>query len=322
MASTKREPGMIFLKQQNMIVEEALGTRMFDEPPKREPCDITVADFDDVKFKVVVAPANPAFVAVHISLGAVGAKIKTDYFGQEVIEATFPGMTLDPEAGFDFAVGVDLDSVKEEDKSALLYKISSLRRYLLGAPFIKAFQGVQKGDGAALPFMVMETRSKEAVFIKPGNDRCTTVFSFNFSDETDNAIARVMLQQFAKESAKVNGAPPCQYAESKNPPLEIRDAPKLSQYADGCGFISFVIFASHLNKPEKFDKVVTMQANFRNYLHYHIKASKTYLHMRMRKKVGGWLQALNRSHHDKTDGEKGTKTASGKTFKRSAAVAK
>jgi hypothetical protein len=74
-----------------MIVEEAVGTRMFDgkndflnllrkqpeprevqldmdsykkffcdsqlflvvvDPPKREPCDITVADFDNVKFKV------------------------------------------------------------------------------------------------------------------------------------------------------------------------------------------------------------------------------------------------------------------------------
>jgi hypothetical protein len=54
---------------------------------------------------------------------------------------------------------------------------------------------------------------------------------------------------------KVNGSPPTQYAEAKNPPLEIRDTPKIAQYADGCGFLSFVIFASHINKPEKFDKV-------------------------------------------------------------------
>jgi hypothetical protein len=51
--------------------------------------------------------------------------------------------------------------------------------------------------------MCLETRSAEALFVKPGNDRCTVVFALNFPDETDNAIARVMLQQFAKESSKV-----------------------------------------------------------------------------------------------------------------------
>jgi len=161
----------------------------------------------------------------------------------------------------------------------------------------------------------MELKNKEAIFIKPGNDRCTVVYAVNFPDETDNAIARVMLQQFAKESSKVNGAPPCQYNEARNPPMEIRDDPKVALYGDGCGFVSFVVFASHLGpKPEKFDKAATMLCTFRNYLHYHIKASKTYLHMRMRGKVKNWLQVLNRSHHEK--GEKEAKTASGKTFKR------
>jgi hypothetical protein len=55
----------------------------------------------------------------------------------------------------------------------------------------------------------METRPKEAIFVKPGNDRCTVVFAFSFLEETDNAIARVMLQQFAKESAKVVGLGDC-----------------------------------------------------------------------------------------------------------------
>jgi hypothetical protein len=64
----------------------------------------------------------------------------------------------------------------------------------------------------------------------------------------------------------------------------------------------------------QFEKAVTMLANFRNYLHYHVKASKTYLHMRMRGKVKGWLQVLNKSHHEKD--AKDAKTASGKTFKR------
>jgi hypothetical protein len=51
---------------------------------------------------------------------------------------------------------------------------------------------------------------------------------------------------------------------------------------------------------EKRAKVISMFVGFRNYLHYHIKASKTYLHMRMRSRVTSLLQGqksmLGRTH--------------------------
>ena len=223
-------------------------------------------------------------------------------------------MSVPPDAGYDFAIGFSLDTPPMQ-KELLLKKVSCLRRNLLAAPITKALRGCMEGSGDSLPFMAIETRSSEGIFIKPGNDRCTVIYAMDFPDETDKAVCRVMLQQFAKESAKVNGAPPCAYAEAKNPPLEINENHLVAsgKYANGVGFISFVVFASHLNTPRKFEKSVTMLATFRNYLHYHIKASKTYLHMRMRRKVQGWLQILNRSHHEQ---EKEAKTASGKTFKR------
>mmetsp|Transcript_3337 Transcript_3337/g.4138 ORF Transcript_3337/g.4138 Transcript_3337/m.4138 type:complete len:313 (+) Transcript_3337:35-973(+) len=309
-----RTPGMIFLKEQNMIVEEAIGTRLFDEPPKREPCDVCVSDFDGVNFKVNVAPEKTNFVTVHINVGLMGEKLKKELYAPEILEKVYGPMVVTPDKGYDFAVGVDLDTVKPEEKDGVLKKISCLRRHVLSAPIVKALDGVKAGTGAKLPFMMMEMRNNECMFVKPGNDRCTVVYAFNFPDVTDNALARVMMQQFAKESAKVNGAPPCSYSEAKNPPLEIRDQ-KIDAYTNGCGFLSFVIFASHISEPAKYEKAITMLSTFRNYLHYHIKASKTYLHMRMRKKVAGWLQVLNRSHHEKDAKE--AKTASGKTFKRS-----
>jgi actin related protein 2/3 complex subunit 2 len=313
-ASAKREAGMIFLKEQNMIVEEAVGTRLFDEQPRREPSDITEADFDDVRYKVLVKGDATNYISVHISLGAVGAKIKKEYYGPEVMARVYGPLEVAAEPGFDFAVGFDLDAVAPADKEPLLRKVAAMRKHLLGAPVYKALQGIKDGNGGSLPLMVLETRAKEGMFVKPGNDRCTIVFAFAFPDETDNAVARVMLQQFAKEGPKVNGAPPCSYAEAKNPPMEIRELPKVGSFTDGCGFMSFVVFASHISTPAKMDKVIGMLTSFRNYLLYHIKASKTYLHMRMRKKVNGWLQVLNKSHHEKT--EKEAKTAGGKTFKR------
>lgn len=64
----------------------------------------------------------------------------------------------------------------------------------------------------------------------------------------------------------------------------------------------------------RLESCVTLLAGFRNYLHYHIKATKTYMHMRMRKRVVGLLQVLNRAVPEAE--EKAKKTAQGKTFVR------
>ena len=75
------------------------------------------------------------------------------------------------------------------------------------------------------------------------------------------------------------------------------------------------VFARHVDSTEKLAKKVELCLEFRHYLHYHIKAAKTNLHMRMRRKVRGWLQVLNRAAL--SSGEpKEKKTISGRTFTR------
>mmetsp|Transcript_11137 Transcript_11137/g.29830 ORF Transcript_11137/g.29830 Transcript_11137/m.29830 type:complete len:320 (-) Transcript_11137:407-1366(-) len=313
----KRAEGLVFLTPQNMIVEEAVGTRLFDDPPKREPCDITVGDFDDCKFKVQVLPDTLSTITVHVSLGPIGARLNDELYGQEIMNTVYAGMAAEPEQGYDFAVSFDLDNPPNGNPEEVLAKVANLRRHLLGAPFTKAFNGLKDGTGSSLPLMTLDWRPGEAIWIKPADQRCTIVYAVNFPEETDKAICRVMLQQFAKESAKINGAPPCSYNEPDKPPMEVRDLP-MDQYTHCCGFLTFVVFPAHISSEAKFDKSVALLSGFRNYLHYHIKASKTYLHMRMRKKVQTWLQVLNRAVHEQ-DTPQEKKTSSGKTFKRAAA---
>lgn len=50
-----------------------------------------------------------------------------------------------------------------------------------------------------------------------------------------------------------------------------------------------VIFPQHVERGRQ-ERTVTLITGFRNYLHYHLKATKTYMHMRMRKRVVGLLQ--------------------------------
>jgi actin related protein 2/3 complex subunit 2 len=66
---------------------------------------------------------------------------------------------------------------------------------------------------------------------------------------------------------------------------------------------------------EKIERSVTALCTFRNYLTYHIKASKAYMHMRMRKRVETFLGILSKARPEAV-GETQKKLASGKTFER------
>ncbi len=46
------------------------------------------------------------------------------------------------------------------------------------------------------------------------------------------------------------------------------------------------------------DNTIDMIHLFRNYLHYHIKCSKAYIHTRMRSKTAEFLKVLNRAKPD------------------------
>lgn len=107
-------------------------------------------------------------------------------------------------------------------------------------------------------------------------------------------------QEFVDTRRTVNNAPPAAF--SKDPPLELRNAPGLPTSSDLVGYLSLAIFPSHVDSLEKRAKAASLVQGLRNYLHYHIKASKTYLHIRMRKRVDLLLQGTStRQFGDRLD---------------------
>ena len=161
------------------------------------------------------------------------------------------------------------------------------------------------------PAVSKPTQAEQAA---PSNwDRVTIVFSVDFPEESDRAYCRIFLQQLQDIGRKVNNAPPVVFSEAKDPPLEIRDTCTESPLI--VGFVSFTIFDHHVKTPAKLEKTIDQLIGFRNYLHFHIKAAKTNLHMRMRRKVNSWIQIINRAIMT-ADKPKDMKTSSGKTFTR------
>ena len=125
-------------------------------------------------------------------------------------------------------------------------------------------------------------------------DRVTVVFAVDFDDEADRALARLYLQQFAKAKGKGNGAPLCGFRRGGDPPREVASVYDDSGEATGdiAGFLSFTFLGTHINSVEKRERAVGMMVTFLTYLDYHIKASKTNVHTRMRNKRNDLLGML------------------------------
>jgi actin related protein 2/3 complex subunit 2 len=88
---------------------------------------------------------------------------------------------------------------------------------------------------------------------------------------------------------------------NREPPLELKGTSGLKD-SENIGYVTFgskfilqvVLFPRHFQGPAAFDCISRIQM-FRDYFHYHIKASKSYLHSRMRARVDSLLKVLNRA---------------------------
>jgi actin related protein 2/3 complex, subunit 2 len=128
-----------------------------------------------------------------------------------VLEREYGPYIVTPEAGYDFSVMVDLDTLptEAEAKQDLVLRISLLKRNAMAAPFEKAFdefaklrdeaaqytsesapQGVKEGGDV----MAIHYREEEAIYIKASHDRVTVIFSTVFREETDRIFGKVFLQ--------------------------------------------------------------------------------------------------------------------------------
>ena len=136
-------------------------------------------------------------------------------------------------------------------------------------------------------------------------------------EKRDRAVSTLIgfLNYLQYHIKAVTGAPSCAYKRGSEPPSELSSFPNIDGTPDIAGFMSFKLFKDHVKTQEKRDRAVSTLIGFLNYLQYHIKASKTYMHMRMRHKVNDLLQVLNRANQT-TDEKKEKKTMSGKTFTR------
>ncbi|KAK4550150.1 hypothetical protein LTR36_003117 [Oleoguttula mirabilis] len=317
---------MLLLDYQNVLIESLLKDRL---APDATPTSIdqVVSDFDNVTFHIST-PTSKSQILVSIRVKCFDELVK--YGAQAVLEREYGPYIVQPESGYDFSVQIDLAQLPEsqEEKDELVAKISLLKRNAMAAPFEQAFdehtelqeqarqytsesapQGVREGGEVR----AIHYREEEGIYIKASHDRVTVIFSTVFREETDRVFGKVFLQEFVDARKRgVQNAP--QVLQSNEPPLELQGQPGLARGSGKgeVGYITFVLFPRHLT-PQRRGEVISHIQTFRDYFHYHIKASKAYIHSRMRRRTADFLQVLRRARPEAEEKER--KTASGRTFR-------
>jgi len=290
---------MILLEVNNRIVEDTLRLRIKNAlaGTKLEPLNINLADFDGVLYRISTPNNEKTKVAISISLKFY--KELQSHGADELLKKIYGDLFMaQPEEGFDVSVQIDLTNIPDDWEEKWVTEIGRLKRNCFASVFLRYFdfqEALEKEEESEsdLKRAIIHYREDETMFVEAKVDRVTVVFSTIFKDDDDVVLGKVFLQEF-KEGRRASATAPT-VLFSKDPPLGLEGTD--ARTGEGVGYITFVLFPRHTNSAVR-DNSIDLIHLFRNYLHYHIKCSKAYIHSRMRAKTAEFLKVLNRAKLD------------------------
>ncbi|KAF9071365.1 actin-related protein ARPC2 [Rhodocollybia butyracea] len=301
---------MILLEPHNVIIQTTLGEKII----KPSSLDVAFVDYDGVRFHLST-PQSKTLLLLSMHIRCWDELVK--YGALEILQREY-GSLLQPQAEPEYNVSlvIDLEQIpaSPEDRSAFILSIALFKRNALAAPFELAFKNQKalesSGSGQG-ELMEIHYRDEEAIYVQASHDRVTVIFSTIFADETDRIFGKVFLQEFvdARRQPAIQNAPQVLYS-NRDPPLEIRHLANLRNTED-TGYVTFVLFPRHFT-PANAPGTISHIQLFRDYLHYHIKCSKAYMHSRMRHRVAEFQKVLNRAKQEVATTER--KTVTGRTM--------
>jgi len=275
------------LESFNRIVFDIVRSSLMS--PKPEATDVTICDFNQVLWHISTPLDDPEpkelLVSVATSCWAQVREVGLPYFKK----VYGPMLLAEAEPNYDISVRVDISGKTEQEEAVKKARtVSRLARHILASVF-HHYVGCAEKRAAGTKMLQVDYRPGESIWFKQDNDRVTVIFSISFDDPDDVVIGRVFMTEIGK---MVQGAPSCD-VYLKDPPSELARISGLR--ADG--YVSFLLESRHY-APAKREAIADVLMTFRNYLHYHIKCSKAYLHIRMRSRVESLLQVLNRAKQE------------------------
>jgi actin related protein 2/3 complex subunit 2 len=293
---------MILLDLANKAIGDAITEQLDLE---NRVLEFKCSDFDGALFHVWSGHENADELTISLSYGAAVECLKQG--GKVRLQKIYGSHLVAPEAGYDVSLKFSFAEIAKS-REKLVADISMVKAWLAAAPLLQAFDAAEAGQQIPGTVDIPLRDSRERMWVQQdGPDRVTAIFSVFFEDKDDMVFAKVFFTELKKS---LQGAPSCDF--TFHIPGELKNAKDLPRGTD-IGYVTFVVFDRHFKGPKKDNAAFTL-TTFRNYLHYHIKCSKSHLHTRMRARTENLLKILNRAKQEPVDSEK--KTATGRVFNR------
>ncbi|XP_070565070.1 actin-related protein 2/3 complex subunit 2-like [Ptychodera flava] len=299
---------MIILEINNRIIEDTLQMKFSNalNGGKPDSIDIKIADFDGVLYHISNPDGDKTKVMISISLKFYNDLRK--HGADALLKREYGDFLCTPEPDYDVSVLLDLENLPA-NREEVIKKVGLLKRNCFASVFEKYFE-FQEKEETGVEKAVVHYRDDETMYVQAQPDRVTVVFSTVFKDDDDVIIGKVFMQEF-KEGRRASQTAPQVLFSHKEPPLELQGTDAAT--GDNIGYITFVLEPRHTNRKAR-DNTINLIHIFRDYLHYHIKCSKAYIHSRMRARTSEFLKVLNRARPEAEVKEK--KTITGRTFVR------
>lgn len=267
---------------------------------KLDSVEVNISDFDGVLYHISNLKGERTKIRISISLKFY--KDLQEHGADDLLKREYGSYLMaEPEEGFNVSLLYDLTTLPKdaETRDQLISKASLLKRNCFASVFEKYFefqaQGIEGRKRAVIHY-----RDDETMYVEAKQGSVTVIFSTIFKDEDDIVIGKVFMQEF-KEGRKASHSAPQVLFSHREPPRELLEAG--ARTGNNIGYITFVLFAQHTCKANR-DNTINLIHTFRDYLHYHIKCSKAYIHSRMRSKTSDFLKVLNRARPERLDKER------------------
>ncbi|ESO08765.1 hypothetical protein HELRODRAFT_186765 [Helobdella robusta] len=289
---------MILLEINNKIIEDTLSLKFANAAAgvKHELIEVTIADFDGVLYHISNPNDDKSKIMVSISLKFY--KDLQEHGADDLIKREYGQLLTTNEKGYNVSILFDLNNLPANKEEAIK-KAGLLKRNCFASVFEKYFEYQQKEQNSQKR-AVINYRDDETMYVEAKKDRVTVIFSTVFRDVDDVIIGKVFMQEFKEGRRQYQQAPQVLF-NHKEPPLELQNTS--AKTGDNIGYITFVLFPRHTSLAAR-DNTINLIHTLRNYLHYHIKCSKAYIHAMMRAKTNDFLKVLNRARPEPKTVEK------------------
>ncbi|XP_035886882.1 actin-related protein 2/3 complex subunit 2-like [Phyllostomus discolor] len=276
---------MILLEVNNCVIKEILMF-MFENvatgnKPEAEEVTFTDSDGPLIIFQIL---RDKKKMMVSISLKFY--KERQVCAADELLKRVYGSYLINPESGCNVSLLHDLQNLPAS-KDSTVHQVGMLKRNCFASVCEKYCQFQEEGKEGENR-AIIHYRYDETMYVESKKGIVTVVLSTVFKDN-NVVIGKVFIQEF-KEGHRASHTTLQVLFSHREPPLELKDTD--AAVGDNISYITFVLFPRYTNTSAR-DNTINLIHMLQDNLHYHIKCSKAYIHIRMQAKTSDFLMVLN-----------------------------